>query len=309
MGRQVAALVVAITILLAPTSARSDHEDLPSVSWTSLRPPMPGVPSVENPAVPCGVDASPACVDGVIQRLVAHWEPLDQSCDPRVIFELINVRATQLFRTYFSDMRGENFFEDEPKAVNLDRVLQDLYFDAVAAYETGDAPPAWTVAWDAALAHRTTAPQDAFLGINAHLQRDLPVALAAVGITSPDGTSYKPDHDRLNEIIATAIDVVEDEIAERYDPMMSMADLSPLPWDEVFTIEVVRLWRENAFRNAERLTVAPNEAERDLVMASIEAEAEAWARMIATQDWSWWWSVREAHCLARVERESGGGES
>jgi hypothetical protein len=39
------------------------------------------------------------------------------------------------------------------------------------------------------------------LGINAHVQNDMPFVIAALGVRQPDGTSRKPDHDLVNEVL------------------------------------------------------------------------------------------------------------
>jgi len=295
--------VRSLAILLAlacvsPLAAMASSGPVPYVNWTALLPPLPGVPKPADPAAPCGVNASPTCVDGVIARYNASWSALDAACDPRAVWELVNLRATQAFRGFFKDRRGSAYFDDEPKAVNLDYILQELYYNAVARYTSRSAPPAWQIAFDAALSRRTTAAQDAMLGVNAHLQRDLPVALAEVGLYNSRGQSYKPDHDRINQILSGAIASVETEITRRYDPIFNLVDPSPHLLGTVGVFETIRIWREGAWRNAERLFMARTPAQRSAVLASIEDNAAAWARLIAAPDFSAWWPMREAQCRA-----------
>jgi hypothetical protein len=67
------------------------------------------------------------------------------------------------------------FFADP---VWMERVLvgfAQYYFEAVAAYDGGqECPPAWHPAFDQAASRRGFVLQDALLGINAHINSDLP---------------------------------------------------------------------------------------------------------------------------------------
>lgn len=298
LSRTIAILLI-VMFVAAPVAIRADHEVLPYLPWSQLLPPDANVPEASDPARPCGADASPSCVDFDIDRLTELWEPLDQACDPRAVIALVDLRATQTFRTFLSDMRESAFYDDEDRYINFDRILQDLFLEAFAAYEQGTAPPAWTIAFDAALAHRTTAAQDVMLGVNAFFQRNMPVALAAVGIGGPNAAGNKADHDRHNEVFRLAIDRAQDEITERYDPLMGLLDASPSPFEETFALEAIKGWRERAWRNAERLASAQTAQDRESAMAIIDAESEAWAHAIAAYDFSWWWPTRDAHCRAR----------
>ena len=279
--------------VLAPAITRADHP-LGNIPWTELLPPRPGVPAPADPAQPCGAEPTAACVDGVIADMVANFEPLDASCDPRAVFALTYLLTTEAFR----ETLGTGFFVDEPAIIQLDRAFADLFFAATNAYPGGDAPPAWRRAFDAATQGRTNAVQDVFLGMNAHIQRDLPVALAAVGLIRPDGSSRKGDHDAVNEILSGVLDHIEDEVGRRYDPLVTFADASPSPIDEMGALEMLKSWREGAWRNAERLSLARTPAERARIMQQIEAYSTAWAEIIAAADFSWYRDRRLAYCTA-----------
>jgi uncharacterized protein DUF5995 len=302
--RKLACLLVAVA-LAAPLAARADHP-LGNIPWPNLLPPRSGVTSPASPLQPCA-PATPECVDGVIQQMTEAWTPLDDACDHRAVFALTYLITTQGFRDYLSDRRDPAFFAEEPAVIQLDRAFATLYFDAVAQYGAGDAPPAWRIAFDAARSGRTNAVQDVFLGMNAHIQRDLPVALAGVGLVDADGASRKPDHDRVDEILSAVLDGIEDELADRYDPMISLADASPSPADEEGALETLKAWREEAWRNAERLALAKTDAQRANVMAQIETVSETWAHVIAAADFSWYSPTRDAYCFQRKASRPPGG--
>ena len=280
--------------LVAPGLAGADHP-LGNIPWSALLPANPSVTAPAEPAIPCGEHPTTACVDQVIEDMVVNWEPWDASCDPRSVFALTYLLTTEAFRETIEDT---SFFQDNDAIINLDRAFADLFFAAVDGYENGTAPPAWKVAFDAATGGRTNAVQDVFLGMNAHIQRDLPVALAAVGLVQADGSTRKADHDAVNEILSGVLDHIEDEVGRLYDPMVSLADAKPSPVDEMAALEVLKLWREGAWRNAERLSLATSEAERQLVMTQIETYSLIWAQLIAAPDFGWYEARRLAYCTA-----------
>ena len=91
---------------------------------------------------------------------------------------------------------------------------------------------------------------------NAHVQHDLPFAYAKLGIETRSGRSRKPDHDAVNEVNARVFDGIENYIAAHYDPSFSLIDMPFVPAEEVGTLELVKSWREQAWRSAERLLAA-----------------------------------------------------
>ena len=106
-----------------------------------------------------------------------------------------------------------------------------------------------------------TAQGNLSLGINAHIQRDLPFALAAIGLVKPDGSSRKTDHDRVNIFLNRVTDDLYAEIARRFDPTVDDANL-PGTADDTGVFQLIPTWREIAWRNAERLVSAPTPEQR-----------------------------------------------
>ena len=302
--RRIVAIALAVTSAV-PAAALADHP-LGNIPWPGLLPPRAGVAAPAEPAAPCD-PAVPSCVDGVIEDMISAWEPQDASCDHRAVFALTYLITTQGFRRSLSDVLGAAFFADEPGIIQLDRVFANLYFDAVARYPTGEAPLAWRIAFDAADSGRSNVEQDLFLGMNAHIQRDLPVALAGVGLVDGTGASRKADHDRVNEILSAVLDDIQDELGARYDPLITLIDASPSPADEEGPLEVLKSWREGAWRNAERLALAKDGAERERIMGEIEAYAATWARIIAAPDFRFDSARRDAYCRQRSASRPPGG--
>src|SRR3546814_16973991 len=109
--------------------------------------------------------------------------------------------------------------------------------------------------------------------MNAHINRDLPFVLAEIGLVKPDGTSRKPDHDRVNEFLAATNKYLLTEAAKYLDPTLDDVEIPGTTIDNSTTVQVIVAWREQAWRNAERLVAAGSEAERAAVARQIEETA------------------------------------
>ena len=69
-----------------------------NVPWPQLLPPAPGSGGPQPAATASCHTATLRCVDGVIRRMDAAWQPLDRSCDHRAVFALTYLITTRGFR-------------------------------------------------------------------------------------------------------------------------------------------------------------------------------------------------------------------
>jgi len=277
-----------------PGSAAADNP--PFVGWSALLPALSIPYDVTSPD-DC-IAGRTQCVEKTVREMTGRFDSLASSCDHNAIFSLVYLRVTQEYlRTIAAP-----FFDDTPFVNHEDTVFARYYFSAYDDWATGDirdVPPAWRIAFDAARAHRVSALGDLLLGINAHVQRDLPFVLYSIGLVAPDGSSRKPDHDRVNQILNRVTDPVEAEIARRFDPTIEYTNL-PTTLDDFTLFQLLVAWREAAWRNAELLAAAPTAAARQLVAAQIESDAatEANAIILGTQylPLSGGSAARDAYC-------------
>jgi hypothetical protein len=272
--KRLLALGALLLALVAPAAALAD--DPPFVGWSAL---LPGLSLPYDPTSPDDCIAGRSqCVDKTIREMTRRFDPLASSCDHNAIFALTYLRVTQEYRRTID----EPFFDDTQFVNYEDTVFAHYYFAASDAWAAGrmeEVPPAWRVAFDAAAKHEVSASGDLLLGINAHVQRDLPLVLYSIGLVAPDGTSRKPDHDRVNIILNRVVEPLIAEIARRFDPTIDDTNL-PTSLDDTALFQLLVAWRENAWRNAEALAAAPTPAARDVVVAEIENDAAAEARAI-----------------------------
>ena len=275
--RLLLALVCTFGLLLLPAPAMADDNIL--VDWSSL---LPGLTDqyTPNSANDC-VAGRVRCVDATIREMTRRFNPLASSCDHRALFSLLYLRVTQQYRQAVSD---PNFFDDNAFVNHEDAVFAKYYFTPTDAYNQGNmgsVPQAWQIALNAATRKQVTGEGDLLLGVNAHVQRDLPFVLEAIGLVKPDGSSRKPDHDKVNQILYSAYAPAITEGAQRFDPSINLTLPAPLTSLGYLTFfQAIEGWRELAWRNAERLVSAPNAAARAVVAQQIEDYAASQAQLI-----------------------------
>jgi Family of unknown function (DUF5995) len=272
--KRLLALAALVLALAAPAAALAD--DPPFVGWSAL---LPGLSLPYDPTSPDDCIAGRSqCVDKTIREMTRRFDPLAASCDHNAIFSLTYLRVTQEYRRTID----QPFFDDTQFVNYEDTVFAHYYFAAFDAWTGGqieDVPPAWRIAFDAAAKHEVSAAGDLLLGINAHVQRDLPFVLYSIGLVAPDGTSRKPDFDRVNIILNRVVEPLIAEIARRFDPTIDDTNL-PGSLDYFTLFQLLVAWREDAWRNAEALAAAPTPEARDVVAAQIENDAATEARGI-----------------------------
>jgi Family of unknown function (DUF5995) len=272
--RRLTALAALVVTLMLPAAAAA--EDPPFVGWSAL---LPGLSLPYDPSSPDDCSAGRVqCVDKTIREMTRRFDALASSCDHNAIFSLTYLRVTEEYRRTVAGP----FFDDTPFVNYEDTLFARYYFAAFDAWAAGrieQVPPAWRVAFDAARTRAVSASGDLLLGINAHVQRDLPLVLYSIGLVRPDGTSRKADHDRVNIILNRVEDDIVAEISRRFDPTADDANL-PTTLDDATVFQLLAGWREKAWRNAELLAAAPTPEARELVVAGIEQDAATEAQTI-----------------------------
>jgi hypothetical protein len=209
----------------------------------------------------------------VIKEMTTRFNPLAASCSHNAVFSLTYLRTTQEYRSTIED---PTFFTDTPFINHQDALFAKYYFDAWDSYRAGalsPAPPAWQLALNAADSESVMGMGNLLLGMSAHVNRDLPFVLADIGLVKPDGTSRKPDHDKVNEFLNRVIEPLLQEAARRFDPTILMTHINGQTMDYTATMQMLVAWREAAWRNAEALVSAPTPAARALVAQQIETSA------------------------------------
>jgi hypothetical protein len=294
----IALAVAAVVAALVCAPGASASSDPANVQWETFLPAMPSPARVQPHSVPFCRTPSVKCVDTEIRRLRAAQTRF--RCDHRGVFATTYLELTRELRR---TVRRDPHFFHWPRYLYLeDALFADVYFNSLRANRSGrPVPAAWKIAFDTARSGQVNAAQDMLLGINAHVQNDMPFVVAALGLRSPKGASRKPDHDKVNLILDAAYEPVVRAVSRRYDPFVNTTNASWNPLDDAGGLEMVKGWREEVWRNAERLLNAKSGAERRQVATQIHQGAAAWARTIAAPQTPNYRAQRDAYCAKQLK--------
>ena len=152
----------------------------------------------------------------------------------------------------------DGLFEDAEWVERWDVAFAELYVDALDAHLGGGTPPRpWRLAFDA--------PPDlpalrlVLLGINAHVNFDLPQALLAV-ITDSDFADpvrmhrRRRDHERIDGVLAARVAAEDDVLASR--SARSLLDRALQPLNRVASKRFLREARLKVWHNTTELQLA-----------------------------------------------------
>lgn len=214
----------------------------------------------------------------VLDAMSARLHDYEEAGDHRAVFQRVYLRMT---REMAVRLAGD-FFADP---VWMEHVLVDFagyYLDAIAAHDQSrPCAPAWQLALDVAARGDAFVLEDALLGINAHINNDLPIVTAAIlerdGVW-PDARAMlrrRRDHDRVNQILRELIDAVQVELARHYARLTRVADRILAGRDECLSGMVMAHSRNNVWRQAELLLDCADDEERAGVRAQVESDALA----------------------------------
>ncbi len=300
MGRRRNFAAVALLALLGGLVAlvpAGSAAQAPGVAWNQYLPALPSPSQTRPNRVAHCKRAKLKCVRFQIRRMKALQARL--GCDHKAVFTTTYLELTKTLRNMLvaepGMLRWPKFFFRE------DALFANVYFRSVRRWKQGrEVPEAWRIAFETAEQGEVTGAQDMLLGINAHVQNDMPFVLAQLGLRDRKGRARKPDHDKTNEALAAGYERVVGEIGARYDASISLTNPDWLFIEDIAGLELVREWREQVWRNAERLVNAKSEAERAQVAAEIQANAAGWAESIAATPTPGYRATRDAYCAEQL---------
>lgn len=178
-------------------------------------------------------------------------------------------------------------FEDPERMVRMDVIFAGLYLRAHREWTAGRpcAEP-WRLAFEAASDDGLLVLQHLLLGMNAHINLDLPIAaLAAAGDDLP---RLRRDYDHLNVILTRMIDRMQAAV-NAVSPELAWLDRLGGGLDELLGSVGIKAFRDEAWERAEGLAAA---ADPGAARAALEDRAATFARrVLAAESWLGW--VRE----------------
>jgi len=203
----------------------------------------------------------PETVAEVVARMEAIASPLPRG-DGVACFTRLYLAVTQGVEAHL----GGSAFEDPRFLTRLDVTFANLFFDAVDANARAPetTPRAWLPLFQAR-AQRGIAPlQFALAGMNAHINRDLPVALVStcreLGLGLEEGSPQHHDFETVNTLLASTEEKVKRQYVtgwlRRLDRLVHRADRI----DDVIAMWDVGRARDAAWTNGEALWAIRDDA-------------------------------------------------
>ncbi len=213
----------------------------------------------------------------VTARMASQVERWQEAADQRAVF--LSCYAMMTRNTLDAVDAGE--FHDREWVSRLLHHFAEYYFVALDAYERElpDTPPVWRLAHDTARSGEAMVLQNLSLGINAHINYDLVLALvdmldAEWSLLLPEQREQRyQDHCHVNTIIARTIDDVQDQVVERQSPILDLLDRSLGRADEWIVSRMIASYRDAVWYKATDMLDCADHVERDALRREIEARA------------------------------------
>jgi len=147
---------------------------------------------------------------------------------------------------------GQSTFQDPEWMAALDVAFGNLYLNALRAsvVSPSDVPPSWNALLERRTDTRVAPLQFALAGMNAHINRDLAVAVCSTcrqAGTSPDAGAHHADFERVNSVLATVEPGIRQSVEDAF-----ATQLFPGLQDVVANFNMVKA-RETAWTQARTL--------------------------------------------------------
>ncbi len=156
-------------------------------------------------------------------------------------------------------------FQNGQRMEHLDVIFANRYFDAFENYHLkGQPTDCWRLAFETSEKWRPFVLQHLLLGMNAHIGLDLGFAAADTATDIDDLKSLKPDFDRINSILASLVNGVQDELAHIW-PLLKHLDKAAGSIDERLTDHMMGIARSQAWDVAVKVLIAPAETRPSLL--------------------------------------------
>jgi hypothetical protein len=221
-------------------------------------------------------------IEELIGRMAAMLEPLQAAGDQRRYFHATYQRTTVAVA---AELNCGGFI-DPDWVERWDVVFADLYLDALADALAGRRP---SQPWDIAFRAPAGLPalRHVLLGMNAHINYDLPQALLAV-ITDREFDDpavmarREADHRAIDQVLAARVAAEDDELTSISGPG-SLLDRLLRPFNRLGTQRFLREAREKVWANAAALSRARRQGPEAYQTVLAQLEELSAAKVTALQ--------------------------
>jgi len=195
------------------------------------------------------IDENGRVIDELIARMAAMLGPLEADGDQRRYFHATYQRTT----IAVAEQIKRGGFADPGWVERWDVAFADLYLDALEATLAGQRPAR---PWDIAFSAPADLPalRHVLLGMNAHINYDLPQALLAVITDEEFGDAAllarrEADHQAIDGVLASRVGAEDDELARISGPP-PLLDRLLRPFNRLGTQRFLREARVKVWVNA-----------------------------------------------------------
>jgi Family of unknown function (DUF5995) len=219
------------------------------------------------------------------------------------------------------DYKGKRIFYDRDWVKSLSGKFSSLYFHSLNALGRDlDTELAWQEAYKTARRSSSSVVENATLGINAHINKDLGQAIAE-NLDPKDLNDYptlqlrKFDHDQVNNLLVRTLEYIQDVLARDYEPGIEIADHLLGSLDERLSTVGLKYYRERVWWDAMAFASAQTKQSDDLVRDKLNWESYKIALFIESKKWLWQlerglgvflWPFRRRTPWDRIVLEEGG---
>ena len=221
-------------------------------------------------------------IENVIERMQALLGPLQTADDPRQYFHATYLRTT----IAVAEAIKSGGFTDPGWTERWDVTFANFYLDALEAATSGGQPSRpWAIAFGAP--HDLAALNHVLLGMNAHINFDLPQALVAV-ITDEEFDDpalvarREADHRAIDRVLAARVAAEDDELVSISGPG-SVLNRLLRPLNHRGSQRFLRESREKVWANAVALSQARRRGQDAYAAVLGELEALSAAKVAALQ--------------------------
>lgn len=220
----------------------------------------------------------------VLARMHALLSVWEESADRRDIF----LRCYRMMTANMHTAIGSRSFEDVAWVDRFLRRFAEFYFDALAAWESdaSQAPRVWQLAHESTRRADTAILQHLLLGVNAHINYDLVLTVDELlagewhAMLPHERATRHRDYCRVNDIIASTIDAVQDDLLSPSIPLASLLDRVMGRLDEYLISRLITSWRDQTWEGAIALLEAPDADTRTHIIGEVEQRALRMADLI-----------------------------
>ena len=187
-------------------------------------------------------------------------------------FPVLYKKVTERIKTGITNQE----FENNPRMEKLDVIFANRYIEAYNLAAKGEKTTlSWKNAFEATKSSKLIIMQHLLLGINAHINLDLGIAVAETVGDNGDLTDFEGDFNKINEILASMVNDVQERI-EKVSPLFYLLEkLGKGKEDKVVTFSI-NVARDGAWLFANQYHISPNKPDeitsRDTIIGMLASK-------------------------------------